>query len=157
MNKSGILLALAVSMLSSTALANHKPGHTQNNQNAPGQDRVCLVTMSGDDVVGREWLPRKAAEAQADGETTFIRMVSQDECEALIGGENDDDDDDDDDEDTDESDDDEDVPDGNDVPDDDGDIPDDDGDVPDEDGDLPDGDGHDDSTGGVDAPPPSSN
>ena len=56
-------------------MADHKAGHTQNNPDAPGQDRACLVTTSGGAngrVVETKWLPRKAAQSQADNQTTFV-------------------------------------------------------------------------------------
>ena len=71
-----------------TAMAGHKPGHTENNPDAPGQDRACLVTTAGGAngrVLSGKWLPRKAAEAQADNETTFVRTAARTKqgCESL--------------------------------------------------------------------------
>jgi hypothetical protein len=83
-----ISAALAVTFAASPVMADHKPGHTQNNPDAPGQDRVCLVTTSGGvsgTIVGTKWLPRKAAEAQANNETTFVgnSRWTQQACESF--------------------------------------------------------------------------
>ena len=50
------------------------------NANAPGQDRVCLVTtgtpnsFNDSDVVATKWLPRKAAEAQASKDPATMKV-----------------------------------------------------------------------------------
>ena len=70
----GVIAAAGVA-ISGAAMAEHKAGHTQANADAPGQDRACLVTTSGGrsgQIVATKWLPRKAAQAQADNRTTFV-------------------------------------------------------------------------------------
>ena len=71
MNLKLLIGVLTVSMgLSGAALATHKAGHDANNPDAPGQNRVCLVTYKSAgatkkaDIVRTQWLPQKAAEAQ---------------------------------------------------------------------------------------------
>ena len=50
------------------------------NSNAPGQDRVCLVTtktpgsFNDVDVASTKWLPRKAAEAQSSKDPTTMKV-----------------------------------------------------------------------------------
>jgi hypothetical protein len=84
-----LISALLLSM--GTASADHKAGHTQNSENAPGQDRACLVTTSGGingRVIDTKWLPRKAAEAQADNQSTFVGThpdaQTEERCENFI-------------------------------------------------------------------------
>jgi type 1 fimbria pilin len=91
-NKQLVIGMAAVLALSSSAWASHKAGHTQNNPDAPGQNRACLVTTSGGaegEVLSGKWLPRKAAEAQADNETTFVGthpgVQTKEGCEGLPG------------------------------------------------------------------------
>lgn len=61
-----------VAMTTSGALAQ--------NADAPGQDRVCLVTTgtanswNDVDIVDTKWLPRKAAEQQAGKDPTKLRV-----------------------------------------------------------------------------------
>jgi hypothetical protein len=83
----GIVAALA---LSSSALADHRAGHTQNNPDAPGQDRACLVTTSGGATgqpLSGKWLPRMIVEERADDETTFVgtdpRVQTREGCEGI--------------------------------------------------------------------------
>jgi type 1 fimbria pilin len=90
MNKHIVIGLVAALALSSPAFADHKTGHTANNPDAPGQDRACLVTTSGGangQVLGGKWLPRKAAEKQADNETTFVGthpgVQTEEGCEGL--------------------------------------------------------------------------
>lgn len=85
------IVALAA-LMATPALADHKPGHTANNPDAPGQDRACLVTTSGGEsgeALSGKWLPRAAAEAQADNQTTFVGenpvTFTQEGCEGLPG------------------------------------------------------------------------
>ena len=87
-----LMASMALTFCGGMALADHKPGHNQNNPNAPGQDRVCLVTTTGGvsgTVTATKWLPRKAAEAQADNKTTFVgthaRVQTQEGCESFLG------------------------------------------------------------------------
>ena len=88
-----IAIATAAALASATpVLADHKAGHTANNPDAPGQDRACLVTTAGGrtgEVLSGKWLPRKAAEAQADNETTFVGdhpvVQTEEGCEGLPG------------------------------------------------------------------------
>ena len=82
--------ATALAIGGSAALADHKAGHTQNNPDAPGQDRACLVTTSGGAsgrVISGKWLPRKAARAQANNQTTFVGTApvaqTKQGCESL--------------------------------------------------------------------------
>ena len=75
MKRVSVFAAAALLLSAGTASADHKAGHNQNNENAPGQDRACLVTTAGGPsgkVTGTKWLPRKAAEAQADDDTKFV-------------------------------------------------------------------------------------
>jgi hypothetical protein len=61
------LVAAAVALSSGAAFADKA--------SAPGQDRACLVTTSGGAsgaITDTKWLPRKAAEKQADNDTTFV-------------------------------------------------------------------------------------
>ena len=83
-------LSAASVVLSGVAMAEHKVGHTQNNPGAPGQDRACLVTTAGGingRVVSGKWLPRKAAQAQANNQTTFVGTApvasTKQGCESL--------------------------------------------------------------------------
>jgi hypothetical protein len=85
-------IATAVSLFAVPVLADHKAGHTANNPDAPGQDRACLVTTAGGEngeVLSGKWLPRNAAEAQADNNTTFVGehpiTFTQEGCEGLPG------------------------------------------------------------------------
>lgn len=56
-----------------------------NKENAPGQDRTCLVTtktsgsFNDSDVVSTKWLPRKAAEAQASKDPNMVRVFDYDQ------------------------------------------------------------------------------
>ena len=60
------------------------------NENAPGQDRACLVTtgtpgnFNDDQIIDAKWLPRKAAEAQAakDPSTMMVDDYADDD---LVG------------------------------------------------------------------------
>ena len=73
MRKVLIAVTGALTIAFSTGLATAESNKA--NANAPGQDRVCLITF-GDhdqatagadaDIVSTKYLPRKAAEAQAD-------------------------------------------------------------------------------------------
>lgn len=62
------------------------------NANAPGQDRVCLVTtgtpnsFNDVDVVGTKWLPRKAAEAQAKKDPSKERVFDYSNDPLVTGG-----------------------------------------------------------------------
>jgi hypothetical protein len=76
--KSLISAALALSLLGSTAALAQSGNNA--NPDAPGQDRTCLVTTgtpdswNDSDVVGTQWLPRKAAEAQAAADPSTMRV-----------------------------------------------------------------------------------
>ena len=72
--------------LGGVAFADHKAGHPV----PPGHDRACLIETSGGasgTIVSAKWLPRKAAEAQADDDTTFVGThpdaQTQEGCEAF--------------------------------------------------------------------------
>ena len=62
------------------------------NPEAPGQDRVCLVTtgtpnsFNDVDVIGTKWLPRKAAEAQAKKDPTRERVFDYTSDPLVTGG-----------------------------------------------------------------------
>jgi uncharacterized SAM-dependent methyltransferase len=78
------LTALALSIAPAASLAQ--------NANAPGQDRVCLVETSvpgnfaNENVISTKYLPRKAAEAQAKGDTQrFLLADYSNEAEVLNG------------------------------------------------------------------------
>ena len=90
MRKLLIVITLGMSLVAAPALATHKAGHTANNPNAPGQDRACLVTTSGGEggqVLSGKWLPRKAATAQANNDTTWVGTdpvtFTKEGCEGL--------------------------------------------------------------------------
>jgi hypothetical protein len=87
-----LFLSAALALCRGVAFADHKVGHTQNNPDAPGQDRVCLVTTSGGangTVTDTKWLPRKAAQAQANNQTTFIGtnplVLTEQGCKGFLG------------------------------------------------------------------------
>lgn len=83
------LFALAISVVLATGgaavAANNKA-----NPNAPGQDRVCLVTSGNPgsfndvDIVATKWLPRKAAQAQASKDPTTM-LVKDYSTDPLVG------------------------------------------------------------------------
>lgn len=63
------------------------------NEAAPGQDRVCLVTtgtpgsFNDADVTETKWLPRKAAEAQASKDPDTLRVFDYTSDPLVTGGE----------------------------------------------------------------------
>ena len=77
----GIALALALCGLGGSAYA----ASDKANANAPGQDRVCLVTFSkagtsaNTDVTSAKILPRKAAQAQASDTMKIYEYGAQGE------------------------------------------------------------------------------
>ena len=87
-----IAVALVVGT-SGIASATHKAGHKQNNPDAPGQDRVCLVTFkdaaakqsqANVGVVSAKMLPRKAAQSQeSDRSRIYTYRNTQATCECL--------------------------------------------------------------------------
>lgn len=90
--KNLLLMGVVLAAFATPALATHKAGHTENNADAPGQDRACLVTTSGGlegQPLSGKWLPRKAVEAQADNETTFLGtnplVQTKEGCEGIPG------------------------------------------------------------------------
>jgi hypothetical protein len=87
MTRNLLIASVAMALCGGVAFADHKVGHTQNNPDAPGQDRVCLVTTSGGvrgTITATKWLPRKAAEAQADNQNTFVsNRWTQTACESF--------------------------------------------------------------------------
>lgn len=60
--------------------------------NAPGQDRVCLVTTGNPgsfndaDVTETKWLPRKAAEAQASKDPNTMKVFDYSSDPLVTGG-----------------------------------------------------------------------
>jgi hypothetical protein len=70
-----VLAAACLSVLAGPAVAQGNNA----NPNAPGQDKTCLVTTTVPDNfdnvnVDAQWLPRKAAKAQADKDPTMKRI-----------------------------------------------------------------------------------
>jgi hypothetical protein len=62
------------------------------NANAPGQDRICLVTtgtansFNDVDIVSTKWLPRKAAEAQAAKDPTMEKVFDYTNDPLVVNG-----------------------------------------------------------------------
>lgn len=81
------LTAAALALASLPAFAGDKA-----NANAPGQDRVCLVTTgtadswADTDIVDTKWLPRPAAEAQASKDPTKMRVFDYTNDPLVTGG-----------------------------------------------------------------------
>jgi len=86
----GVLFAL---LMASPVLAANN-GANGNSANAPGHDRVCLVTFNSEsavaagrnvDVVGTKLLPRKAAQAQEGGASKIFEYGANTEqtCNCL--------------------------------------------------------------------------
>lgn len=87
--KQFIFAAAGMFVLSSAAFAD-QPASPGNSANAPGHDRVCLVTTSGGAsgaITDTKWLPRKAATSQANNDTTFVGtnpiVATQAGCDSL--------------------------------------------------------------------------
>jgi ABC-type sugar transport system substrate-binding protein len=82
----GIALVSALFALPAMAASNSA------NANAPGQDRVCLVTTGtanswkDTDVVSTKLLPRKAAEAQAAKNPTMERVFDYSTDPLVVNG-----------------------------------------------------------------------
>jgi hypothetical protein len=89
MNKliASTMFSLAIVAMSPAVLA-------QNNasSNAPGQDRVCLVTTGNPgsfndaDVTETKWLPRKAADAQASKSPDTMKVFDYTNDPLVSGG-----------------------------------------------------------------------
>jgi len=81
-------ITLTVASLAAPAFAESSNA----NPNAPGQDRVCLVTTgtanswNDTDIVSTKWLPRKAAEAQAAKDPTMERVFDYTNDPLVING-----------------------------------------------------------------------
>lgn len=81
----GSAVFLAASGLASAQSDNANP-------NAPGQDRVCLVTTSNPgsfndaDVADTKWLPRKAAQKQASKDPNKRRVFDYSNDPLVTGG-----------------------------------------------------------------------
>ena len=71
-----VSIVITMAMLVGPALAESSNASA----NAPGQDRVCLVSTgtakgwNDADIVSTKWLPRKAAEAQASKDPTMAKV-----------------------------------------------------------------------------------
>lgn len=82
------ILVVIMALGAAPALAQGNNG----NPEAPGQDRVCLVTtgtpnsFNDVDVIGTKWLPRKAAEAQAKKDPTRERVFDYTNDPLVTGG-----------------------------------------------------------------------
>ena len=81
----GLIGALLVSGANVSVAASKKT-------DAPGQDRTCLVTTKNanswndTDVASTKWLPRKAAEAQANKDSTTMRVFDYENDPLVTGG-----------------------------------------------------------------------
>lgn len=73
-----VLIAITSAMAMTVASGVATAQSDNANANAPGQDRVCLISFGNHDqatagadadIVSTKYLPRKAAEAQADYDT----------------------------------------------------------------------------------------
>jgi hypothetical protein len=88
MKKILVALTLVAASLAAPALAESSNA----NANAPGQDRVCLVTTgtanswNDVDVVSTKWLPRKAAEAQAAKDPTMEKVFDYTNDPLVLNG-----------------------------------------------------------------------
>jgi hypothetical protein len=85
-------LPLVIAMLGSLAVAPALAQDNNANPAAPGQDRTCLVTTgvpnswNDVDVASTKWLPRKAAEAQAQKDPSTMRTFDYANDPLVTGG-----------------------------------------------------------------------
>jgi hypothetical protein len=89
--KSMFMIIGAAAVLAATPVLAQNSNNNAN-PNAPGQDRTCLVTTgvpnswNDVDVTGAKWLPRKAAEAQAQKDPSTMRTFEYENDPLVTNG-----------------------------------------------------------------------
>ena len=66
---------LKVAFVTAVAVVGFSTAAFADKASAPGQDRACLVSTTGGaggTITDAKWLPRKAAEKQANNDTSFV-------------------------------------------------------------------------------------
>ena len=87
-----IKLLVSIAAVAALIVSSNVAMAASNKANAPGQDRVCLVTtknpgsFNDTDVSRTKWLPRKAAEKQASKRPDTMRVFDYSNDPLVTGG-----------------------------------------------------------------------